>query len=620
MPDIIQLLPDSVANQIAAGEVIQRPASVVKELIENAVDAGSTQIRINIRDAGRTLIQVVDNGCGMSETDARLAFERHATSKIKKAEDLFAIHTMGFRGEALASVAAVAHVELRTKRVEDDTGILIRINGSEVEIQEPCSCTDGCNFMIKNLFFNVPARRKFLKSNTTELRCIIEEVQRVAFAHPDIAFHLIHNESEIYNLPAGNLKQRIVSIIGKNRNQNLVTIQTDTSIARIEGFIGKPEHVKRKSGEQYFFVNKRYMRHYGFNKAVMKAYEKIIPPETYPSFFIYLTVDPETIDVNIHPTKTEIKFENETGVWQIILAAVKESLGKFNVVPSLDFDTEPAFDIPILKKGTEVRYPEITINPEYNPFEENTKVKPKYQPSGREKDNTANWQKLFNGFEKNDEHYRNEPGDEERQLQIKHDPGMPCASVETENASGYFFQFKNRYIMTPVKSGLMIIDQKRAHERILFEKFLINLGNRVGVSQKSLYPVTMELNPQDFILVQEMMPDLKVIGFDIDEFGRNSIVINGIPSDCNNAGIPELIESFIEIFKTGTGILKAGIHEQIAFSMAKAASVRCRNKLTNIEMRELVDQLFACTAPNYTPDGKPAISILSHDELEKRFK
>ncbi len=403
MSDIINLLPDSVANQIAAGEVIQRPASVVKELVENSVDAGSTSIIVNIREAGKNLIQISDNGSGMSETDARMAFERHATSKIKNANDLFAIRTMGFRGEALASIAAIANVELKTKKKDNDLGVAINISGSEVISQEPVSCSDGSNFLIKNLFFNVPARRKFLKKNSTELKHIITEFQRIALVHPEIAMTLQHNDAEIYNLPISNHHERIVNIFGKGIKQNLISIETETTVISIKGFIGKPEFARKTSGEQYFFINDRYMKHPYFYKAVLLAYENILPPDTVPSFFLYFDADPSTIDINIHPTKTEIKFEDERAIWQIVQASVKQSLGKFNIVPSIDFDQESILDIDYSTKNKEIRQPSIEINHSYNPFEEEQKPRPN-SSSGysrkEEKSKSMNWESLYSGFEK----------------------------------------------------------------------------------------------------------------------------------------------------------------------------------------------------------------------------
>ncbi|UCH15046.1 MAG: DNA mismatch repair endonuclease MutL, partial [Bacteroidales bacterium] len=497
MADIIQLLPDSVANQIAAGEVIQRPASVVKELVENSIDAGSTSIKVYTKDGGRNLIQVIDNGYGMSDADAGLAFERHSTSKIRKADDLFEIRTMGFRGEALASIAAVANVTLKTKQIDSETGTLIEISGSQVVTQEQLVCPDGLNIIVKNLFFNVPARRKFLKSNSTELKHIINEFQKIGIAHPDIEMSLSHNESEIYNLPKSTVKQRIIHIFGKSINQNLTTISTDTSLVRLKGFIGKPEYAKKTYGEQFFFINNRYMRHPYFHRAVMNAYEKILQPDSIPSYFIFMAADPGTIDINIHPTKTEIKFEDEQAIFQIIKAAVKEALGKFSITPSIDFNNNGVIEIPSLKKDTEINIPEVPINPDYNPFETSKDYKSyskgKDYVSEKESRLKENWDKLYDGFASDKDHpdsFRMDDIPEQKTLESSD-------LLSTSN----IFQLKGRYILTSVKSGLMIIDQKRAHERILFEKYIKSLANNTPMAQKTLFPETIELNAADHSVI-----------------------------------------------------------------------------------------------------------------------
>jgi DNA mismatch repair protein MutL len=462
--DIIQLLPDSVANQIAAGEVIQRPASVVKELVENALDAGATEITIHVKDAGRTLIQINDNGCGMSPTDARMAFERHATSKISSANDLFCIRTMGFRGEALASIAAIADVELRTKKVEDEVGTFIHIVGSEVKTQEATACNNGTGFMIKNLFYNVPARRKFLKGNTTEIKHIIWEIQRIAIPNPEIKISLFHNNSPIYELPKTNQRKRIVDLFGKAINQSLVQVNEETSLVKIFGFVGQPKFARKTIGEQFFFVNGRFIRHPYFQKAVMQAYQQLLPPDTFPSYFLFLEIDPANIDINVHPTKTEIKFENERDIWPIIHAAVRESLGKHNVVPSIDFDQSGNIDIPVPPKSFDnIQFPEIQINREYNPFEvAKTSSMGNLGRVQPEKKNLERWEDLYNGTQlKLKPVVESDSKNEEEPFLL---PGGQFSGKKT-------LQLKQKYILTPVKSGLMIIDQKRAHERILFEKF-----------------------------------------------------------------------------------------------------------------------------------------------------
>lgn len=601
MPDIIQLLPDSVANQIAAGEVIQRPASVVKELTENAIDSGADTIKIILKDAGRTLIQVIDNGCGMTDTDARMAFERHATSKITSADDLFKIQTKGFRGEALASIAAIAHTELKTRLLDEDLGTSILIEGSEFIKQDVCSCPSGSNFLIKNLFYNVPARRKFLKSNSTELKHIIDEVQRVAFAHPEIAIQLVHNDYEIFNLPIGNLKQRLVNIIGKNRDQYLIKIHNETSIIKIEGFIGKPEYAKKTSGEQFFFVNKRFIKHPGFYKAVMDAYEGILPKDLYPSFFIYFTVDPSTIDINIHPTKTEVKFEEERAIWQIIKATVKESLGKYNIVPSLDFNTEASFEIPPMSGNrAEVRPPEISHNPEYNPFNA-----PQHRSAAK---SAAGWEALFETVKNTENDFQ-----ETRQT-------AAFSAEEQVQQARYVLQLRSKYIVTPVKSGLMMIDQRRAHERILYEKFLITITNQNANTQLSLYPQTMELSPSDFEILMGLNEEISLLGFSIDVFGKNAIVINGIPADLVSMQPVEALEKMLEGYKADEPEVGAELNEVLARSLAKSACIEYGKKLSDNEMRDLIDSLFTCSVPNFTAEGKKVIEILRYEDMEERFK
>lgn len=619
MPDIIQLLPDSVANQIAAGEVIQRPASVVKELVENAIDAGASQVKINLKDAGRTLIQVSDNGCGMSDTDARMAFERHATSKIKEANDLFAIRTMGFRGEALASIAAIADVELHTQQHEQEIGTLIHISGSKVIKQEPTRCACGTNFLVKNLFFNVPARRKFLKSNATELKHIINEVQRVALANPEISFSLIHNQQTVYELGQDNIKKRIVALFGKNSTQNLIPVNTDTSLVKITGYIGQPKHARKTFGEQFFFVNKRYMRHPFFHKAVMQAYEKILPPDSIPSYFLYFEVKPENIDINIHPTKTEIKFESESAIWQMIRASVRESLGKYNVVPSIDFDQAGSLEIPLPPKSSDgIKPPKIEIDPTYNPFEKEKKYPgsgSSFSSSPREKTQTQYWEKLYQDFEK-----------EEDELEV---PVEPLAEEENEpieirhedQFSGKtFIQFKNKYILTPVKSGLMIIDQKRAHERILFENFMAVLESNETVSQQQLFPHTFDLNAADAALLRSVLSDLKALGFDIRDFGNNSFIINGTPGMLDSSSPLDVIESLLEDIKSSATDLKEKAREKVAASLARASAISYGYTMKPEEINQLIDQLFACSTPNFSPAGKQVLTIMPLEHFEKLLK
>lgn len=616
MADIIQLLPDSVANQIAAGEVIQRPASVVKELVENAIDAGASQVTVNIKDAGRTLIQIIDNGCGMSDTDARMSFERHATSKIRSANDIFAIRTMGFRGEALASIAAIADVELRTKEHDKELGTFIHISGSEVISQEPVSCDNGTNFQVKNLFFNVPARRKFLKSNPAELKHIINEIQRIALANPEIALSLHHNGSVVYELNSSNKRVRIVSMFGKSINQNLIPIDTETTLVKISGFIGQPKYSRKTFGEQFFFVNKRFMKHPFFHKAILLAYEKILPPDSIPSYFIYFDLNPADIDVNIHPTKTEIKFENESAIWQILQASVREALGKFNIVPSIDFDQAGSIDIPMpLHHFDEVNIPEIKVDPTYNPFEPRPVSKNysgsanTFQQKPAERPDVTNWQSLYKGLENQTEINPEIPDREPVQIRI-----------EEQQTSRSSIQFKNKYILTPVKSGLMVIDQKRAHERILYERLLQVLENHEVASQQQLFPETFELNASDATLLASILPDLRALGFDIREFGKHTFIINGTPGVLNTSTPVEIIECLLEEYKNSPVNLQEKARETVAISLAQASAIPYGQTLKPNEVNELIDNLFACQTPNFSPKGKKVLAIMPIDDFEKILK
>jgi len=590
MPEIIHVLSDAVANQIAAGEVIQRPASVVKELMENAVDAGASHIRVIIKDAGKTLIQVIDNGCGMSEIDAERCFERHATSKISSADDLFSIRTRGFRGEALASMSAVAEVTLKTRQEEDELGIQIRMAGSKLESKEAVQTPTGSNFQIRNLFFNIPARRKFLKSDQTELRHIINEFNHVALTHPEIACSLIHNQSEIYQLPVSNLRQRIVGVFGKAINSHLIPLETETTLITISGFIGLPEHARRTYGEQFFFVNNRYIKHPYFHKAVMNGYDQILAADHIPSYFIYFTIDPSHIDVNIHPSKTEVKFEDERDIWQILLASVKRAIGKNNLSPSLDFDTEGVIDIPILSKDTEIRQPAIDTNPGYNPFAgEHT-----YE---REKRSTPYQDERFEGWE---------------QL---FEPTHGIAVNTQKN-----LQIRNKYILSPVKSGVMLIDQRRAHERILFERMLSALKKEQPMAQQSLFPETITLNAADYHVCLEMIKDMELLGFDIRDFGNNSVVVHGFPAEMKPAGAGDTVEMMIEQYKSLQGLNDTQQAEKVSRAAARASAINYGKQLSDMEMQELIDQLFACEIPNYTPSGSLIVRIMDLEELDSHFK
>lgn len=609
MSDVIHLLPDSVANQIAAGEVIQRPASVLKELVENAIDAGAGWIQILVKDAGRTLIQVTDDGKGMSETDARMAFERHATSKIKDAQDLFSIRTMGFRGEALASIAAVAQVELRTRREEDELGTFIEMAGSRVFKQEPVQCTKGTTFLVKNLFFNVPARRRFLKSDSVEKNHLLNEFYRIVLVHPDVEFSLYDGDEEIYRLPVANVKVRIDQVFGsakKKLNQQLLSVETETNLVKIKGFAGRPEFAQ-KTSPQYFFVNGRYMRHPYFHKAVMLAYNHLIQPTENPPYFIYFEVDPQTIDINIHPTKTEIKFENEQAIWSILSATVKEALGKFNIVPSIDFDREGALDIPVQRSNEIITPPKTIFNPSYNPFGTSSYKRPQME-----------WESLYAGFENEkkqtesfDDNFLVEP--ETKVIQSK-------INIEEEMTGGVYFQLKNRYIITSVKSGMLIIDQRRAHIRILFDQFITEIQQRKGVSQQLLFPETLQLMPEDVPFFDQIKNDLYYVGFDFESELSGHYTIKGIPSQLNGSvDVISLISNMVEKVKTATGDAFTELMEQIALSLAEAAALPQGQPLVNDEMTNLVEQLFTCPTHNHTPDGKLVMSILTLEEIQKRF-
>lgn len=614
MNDIIHLLPDSIANQIAAGEVVQRPASVVKELLENAIDAGATSVQLIIKDAGRTLIQVIDNGKGMSPTDARLAFERHATSKIRTAEDLFALRTMGFRGEALPSIASVSQVELKTKRKEDEVGTRLVISGSTVEKQEEAACNTGSNFAIKNIFFNVPARRKFLKSNETERKNILTELERIAMVNPEIELSFVDNEIEVLHYPASNLKQRIINVVGKSFNQQLIAIEIETSIAKIYGFIGKPESARKTRAMQYFFVNGRYMRHPYFAKAITSAYEPLIPTGENPNFFIYLEVSPDSIDVNIHPTKTEIKFENEQPIWQILAATVKEALGKFNEVPTIDFDTKDAIDIPIHDSSVHAARPQVNVDPSYNPFKSTSGSGSRAlynRPS-------FDWDTLYKGFEKD-----TTSGYEDEQA--PHSPssfssGTLFEEQSADDSNTLHYQYKNRYILTSVKSGLMMIDQRRAHVRILFDQFLQNIKLKRGISQRSLFPEIIEFSASEAAMIPYLLEDIEAVGFDLSNLGNNAYAINGVPSELDKINPTELVHSMVaKSIETGSDV-KEEIQESLALSMAYAAAIPYGHKLTSEETSDIVDKLFASSSHKYTPDGKLIITVLEDTEIEKRFK
>ena len=609
MSDIIKLLSDSVANQIAAGEVIQRPASVVKELVENAIDAGATEIKIAIKDAGRTLIQISDNGKGMNPQDARTAFERHATSKISSADDLFAIRSMGFRGEALASIAAVASVELRTKSQGLDLGTSINISGSKVESQEPVNCPIGANFIVKNLFYNVPARRKFLKSNAVENRHITTEIHRLALSNPDIAFQFMLDNEIVLSLNSENQKQRIVNIFGKNINQHLISIKSDTSIVNINGFIAKPERTRKTSNEQFFFVNKRFMIHTYFRKAISLAYEKLIAEGEYPSFFVFFDINPSAIDINIHPTKTEIKFEDEQSIFQILNASVKEALGKFNIVPGLDFEENITRDVH-LTSNTSFKPPTININPDYNPFNSSSQ--------GRQSNYVPrNWSSLYEQSQnrnRDDFVLPEQPNTDETTSLI------PASDSEDLNFSkNLFFQLKNKYIITSVKSGMLIIDQKRAHERILYEKFLKLLETRKGVSQRTLFPVILEPSPTERAVLLEIITDLNNIGFEIVLIGKDKFELRAVPGDLTDIEPKNLIDEVVYKISEIQTSAKIVINEKIALALAKTSSLKISKLLSEIEMQEIFQKLMLCSNQNYTAEGKKIIEVIKIEEIEQKL-
>ena len=617
MSDIIKLLPDNVANQIAAGEVIQRPASVVKELLENAIDAGASEISVVIKDAGKTLIQVIDNGCGMSETDARMCFERHATSKINTADELFFIKTKGFRGEALASIAAIAHVEMKTKRHSEELGQKIIIKGTEVVSSEPIQTHAGTKFSVKNLFFNVPARRNFLKSEPVELKHIIDEFQRVALAHEDISFKLTRNDNEIFNLSSGGVKQRIVAVFGNKYNTRLLPVDEETSVVNIKGFIGKPEHARRTRGEQYFFVNDRFIKNHYLNHAVVSAFDGLLSKDTFPSYWLYLTVDPSKIDINIHPTKTEIKFEDEKSVYALLRSAVKRGIGKYSASPSLDFDQEMSINIPVPSTAQPLTEPQIKVDVNYNPFHEQasaprrnsmTSAPPRREGSA----NSQDWKDLYritqdiHGIDRNEIAF----------------PDQTSLEINPQNEASEekpVFQIWGKYLVSTIKSGLIIIDQKRAHERVLFEYYLDLLVNANPSSQQSLFPEDIQLSASDGALINSLLNELRGVGFDIEAKSSDVFVINGIPSELAGVDGAKLLENFLEQFKHSLNEKELGQSEKVALSLAKSSAIGYGRRLEKAEMSELIGKLFSCEVPFYTASGKSIIHNLTREELEQKF-
>ncbi|MCX6251748.1 MAG: DNA mismatch repair endonuclease MutL [Bacteroidetes bacterium] len=614
MLDIIRLLPDSVANQIAAGEVVQRPASAVKELLENAVDAGATSIRLIIKEAGKTLIQVIDNGCGMSERDARMCFERHATSKIQTVHDLMAIRTLGFRGEALASIASIAQVEIKSKKTEDEVGTSVRIDGSDFKEQLPATCPDGTSIQVKNLFFNVPARRNFLKSNTLELKYIIDEFFRVALVRHDIGFTFYNNDKILYQVVPGNLKQRLVALFGNQYNQRLIPVNLETDIVNIAGYIGKPEFVKKIRGEQFFFANDRFIKSPYFHHAIENAFRELIPKDAIPSYFLFLEVDPKTIDVNIHPTKTEINFQDSKGIYSLVHTAIRQAIGKFNIAPTLNFDREMSMENPTMSDDRPVIQPTITIDPEYNPFEKKVRSQSELSLDPRERSNQENWQKIFDPL-------RNFPannisGAERTTVNILSDLDKETSRPGIFTA----FQVQNRFLVTYTLTGIVIMDQQNAHERILYENLLREKENHEIVAQKLLLPQTIRVNTADIELFTENRKEFEALGFEIEDFGKNTYLVNSVPAGCSNPDLAGLLEDILANIRESTGEIRAHSNIQVAGSLAKSLAVKRGSRLQPEEINNLVEGLLSCKVPDVTIDGKPTMIKVSFDELHKTFK
>jgi len=614
MSDIIRLLPDSVANQIAAGEVVQRPASAVKELLENTVDAGATDIRLIIRDAGKLLIQVTDNGCGMSEGDARMCFERHATSKIQKADDLMAIRTLGFRGEALASIASIAQVELKTRRHEEEIGTCVVIEGTQFKGQTPVNCPAGTSISVKNLFFNVPARRNFLKSNTLELRYIVEEFFRVALVNPSLAFTFYNNDKVLYQLPVGNLKQRIANLFGASFTQRIIPVESHTALVNISGYIGKPEFARKTKGEQYFFTNGRYIRSPYLHHAVESAFRELIPDDAFPSYFLFMEVDPQHIDVNIHPTKTEINFQDIKTIYAILHAAVKQGIGKFTLTPVLDFESEHALDIPVFPADQPVRQPQITINPDYNPFEK--KTQPQTSFTFPQKSAIGGWKDFYSPLPSQDREEQQTPGEPPATGALHLEP--TAGEEETPGMKGS--QVRNSYIVTSTLSGIVIIDQQHAHERILYEKFLVEGQKEAASGQHQLMPQTITLSPGDARLLIEWTELFHRMGFDIGEFGRDSFVVRAIPASIDPGGLRSFIESILEALKNPGGDPKRDQAATLARSLARRLAIKRGKLLRQEEIDAIIESLFACRVPGLSPDGKPTMMVIPYDELNSKLK
>jgi len=605
MTDIIKLLPDFVANQIAAGEVIQRPASVIKELLENAIDSGANKIQLMVKDAGRTLIQVIDNGCGMSETDARMSFERHATSKISDAAQLFTLRTKGFRGEALASIAAIAHVELKTRQSDQEIGSILLIEGSEVKSQKPGACSVGTSMAVRNLFFNVPARRNFLKTDPVELRHMIDEFERVVLAHPEIAFTFHHNDTCLFEMPASNLRQRIVAVFGSKFNERLVPVDETTPVVKVEGFIGKPEFSRKMRGEQFFFVNKRFIKSSYLNHAVSSAYQELISQGVFPAYFIFLEIDPSEIDINIHPTKTEIKFKDEKLVYAMLNSAVKRGLGRFNLTPSLDFERETVFDFPDAPRNREITAPVIQVNPSYNPFVSTAPMR--HTGAGH----TAALDKMRGMYE--------QTSAAADLLTPDQNPGRAEMGEKPSENQGCF-QLHNKYILTTFRTGAVLIHQQRAHERVLYEQFVQSMAMNSSLSQQELFPETLRFSTGDAALLKTILPEVRQLGFDIEELGQQGFAINGIPADSGEVSPRELLESFIEQYRMHDDQKNIKKGDKVARSLAATLAVKSGKKLQTPEMQNLIDSLFGCEVPGLSPSGKTVIVSFTNDEIDSKFE
>lgn len=623
MTDIIQLLPDHVANQIAAGEVVQRPASVVKELLENAIDAGATEIKLIIKDAGKTLVHVIDNGKGMSVTDARLSFERHATSKIQSAEDLFQLNTKGFRGEALASIAAIAHVELKTKRPDDELGTAIEIEGSTVKSQEVSVTPTGTSVAVKNLFFNIPARRNFLKSDAVELRHITDEFHRVALAHPTIAFMFYHNGSELFNVPQENYRQRVVHVFGNKTNEKLVPVEEDTEVLKISGFVGKPEYSKKTRSEQFFFVNQRFIKSPYLNHAISAAFEGLMKPGYHPSYFLNLTVDPKTIDINIHPTKTEIKFDDEHTLYAILRAAVKHSLGQFNIAPILDFEQQSQFNTPYSYKDKATTVPTIEVDRSFNPFADEIASPAKSSSSSSSSGQThfkkspaASWESLYVGLESKENTSTNDFSQVSFESDTKTASMFSDDAVETNKAT---FQLQQKYIVSTLKSGMLIIDQNKAHQRILYENFLKHVTIKEATSQQLLFPIELHFTPSECKIIDNLKTDLEHTGFAFSELSEKQITITGVPVGVPESEVSIILEQLISDVENDVPDTSFSAADLLAKSMAKSLAIKNGQHLNHTEQEHLVNSLFACKEPNMSPTNQPTFITMSTNDIEKKF-